>query len=486
MQAQIRVNPDAGKPPSKRRKLQPLLPTAVVDERQFPSQRYPEQMRHAMANFVHQFLQPGTQERVWADEGRAHLINFTQFRRRDKQSPIAPADAAMCAMYPSSFAKRAESTRHEALRKWFVHIRSPADCGGGSGSAHDLPRKREPCTALQLEDWRFCKRALLQWRWEDDDGRSRRHHHGLRHAYEVNDEAGQCGDERAGAAADELQRILSISKSLSFDNLTAAVMAHWHLQWATEQFHEPRTADKHWVHAQRYLSQQPVLEYYRSGGKKPQNASDCKKVVVRAHNPEYRPLSSSQLRKQASAGAAAPAPERTHARVPDTRELQPAITQAVDARGNAKFNDEQLLYDDSKEQITASVDGFSVWLQTDDGMVGYPVCVEEGEQLATLRCPKKAPRKELDKNYYMAITLAGYGVLETALIKSGSKERSGSYRGESKYWFERIVDLQLNFAGEPNAVEKRQKLQEELAAQTWEVRTSYNVILNKAQYMVLQ
>ena len=38
-------------------------------------------------------------------------------------------------------------------------------------------------------------------------------------------------------------------------------------------------------------------------------------------------------------------------------------------------------------------------------------------------------------------------MLETALIKSGSKERSGSYRGDSKYWFERIVELQLNFAG---------------------------------------
>ena len=128
-------------PPSKGRKLQPLLPTAVVDERTFASQRYPDQMRHAMADLVHQHLQPGTQERMWADEGRAHLINFTQFRGRDKQSPIALVDVAMCAMYPSSFGKRVESTRHEALRKWFVHIRScpavglvwlvPAHCGPG-------------------------------------------------------------------------------------------------------------------------------------------------------------------------------------------------------------------------------------------------------------------------------------------------------------------------------------------------------------------
>ena len=467
LQAQIRVNPDAGKPPSKRRKLQPLLPTAVVDERTFASQRYRDQMRHAMANLVHQHLQPGTQERVWADEGRAHLINFTQFRGRDKQSPIAPADVAMCAMYPSSFGKRAESTRHEALRKWFVHIRSPQDCGGGGGSAHDMPRKRQPCTALQLEDWRFCKRALLHWRWLDEDGRSRRHH-GLQHAYEMNDEAGREGNQRAWEDAQELQRILSVSKTLCFGNLTASVMTHWQLQWATEQFHEPRSVEKHWVHAQRYLSLQPVVEYYRSGGADPQNASHCKKVVVRAYNPEYRPFSSSQLRKQASASAA---PARTPSGVPDTRALPTEIKQREDARGNAKFVDERLLYDDSKEQIIASVDGFSVWLEADDGMVGYSVCVEEGEQLATLRCPKKAPRKELDKNYYMAITLPGYGALETALIKSGSKERSSSYRDDSKYWFERIVELELNFAGEPDAVQKRQALQDELSARTWEVCT---------------
>ena len=127
--------------------------------------------------------------------------------------------SAMCAMYPSSFGKRAESTRHEALRKWFVHIRSPQDCGGGGGSAHDMPRKRQPCTALQLEDWRFCKRALLHWRWLDEDGRSRRHH-GLQHAYEMNDEAGREGNQRAWEDAQELQRLLSVSKTLCFGNLT--------------------------------------------------------------------------------------------------------------------------------------------------------------------------------------------------------------------------------------------------------------------------
>ena len=95
-----------------------------------------------MATFVHQHLRPGTQERIWGDEGSAHLINFTQFRGRDKESPIAPPDVAMCAIYPSSFGKRPESTRHETLRKQFVHIRSPRYCGGGGGgggSAHDMP-----------------------------------------------------------------------------------------------------------------------------------------------------------------------------------------------------------------------------------------------------------------------------------------------------------------------------------------------------------
>ena len=97
------------------------------------------------------------------------------------------------------------------------------------------------------------------------------------------------------------------------------------------------------------------------------------------------------------------APARTPFGVPDTRALPTEVRQRLDARGHANFVDEGLLYDDSKEQITASVDGFSVWLEADDGMVGYSVCVE-GEQLATLRCPKKVPRKLLDKNYHVADT----------------------------------------------------------------------------------
>ena len=70
-----------------------------------------------------------------------------------------------------------------------------------------------------------------------------------------------------------------------------------------------------------------------------------------------------------------------------------------------------------------------------------------------------APRKELDEKYNMAITLSGYGAIETALIKSGSKECSDSYHGGSNYRFEGIVEL--DFAGEPDAVQKRQVLRDD-------------------------
>ena len=128
VQAHIRRSPDADKPPSKRRKLQPLQPTPFVDSRRLGTKRYPKIMRRAMADLVHQYLPQGSQERAWADEGHAHLINFEQYRRRNHQSPIAAADRDMCARYPESFAARAPTTRYDALRTWFVHIRSPVAC----------------------------------------------------------------------------------------------------------------------------------------------------------------------------------------------------------------------------------------------------------------------------------------------------------------------------------------------------------------------
>ena len=461
MQALIRTNPDAGKPPSKRRKLQPLQHTPVVDTRARVLKRYPEEMRHTMAHLVHAYLRVGSQERAWADEGRAHLIDFAQYRRRNHQSPIAAADRAMCERHPESFAKRADSSRHEALRKWFVHIRSPVSNGGGAGSAQDLPRQVTPGKDMQAADWEYCRTALIDWHWQDEDKRERRYH-GLQHAVDTLEDA---ADAQSVAKADELRRIRKLSKTRSFDNLTACVMAHCCLSWATEQFHEPRTAAPHYTHAKRYLSKAPVLEYYRSKKKDPQNPHPCKIVKVRKHNPAFEPPMSSQQRRKERTRAPPKAKQlRTRAR-------QPELEQQRDKKGNAKFLDHEMLYDDSKEQITASVDGFSIWMHPEDAMIGYRVCVREGEQLSTLKKPKRPTRLNQDKNYYMCITLPGYGVLDTALMKSGSKERSGSERGGSKYWFERIVEQELGFGSGPQAERLRQRLQDDLIATNWTVRS---------------
>ena len=475
MQAQVRLNPDASKPPSKRRKLQPLQPTVLVDKRALFTKRYTETMRHTMADLVHQYLPLGSEERALADEGRAHLIDFQQYRRRNQQSPIAAADRDMCARYPESFASRAVSTRHETLRKWFVHIRSPTHAGGGDGSARDLPRHAQPGKHLQPEDWEYCERVLLHWRWQDESGRRRRYR-GLQHAFDMKSDA---DDEQSQADAEKLADILKRSKARGYENLTACVMLHCRLSWATEQFHEPRKAVPHYIHARRYLSKEPVLEYYRSKEANPDQAHRCKVVKVRLPNAAYQLGSSSQQRKRnqntAAPVAAVPDP------LPSTRLLQSDIEQRLDRRKVSKFVDHDMLYDDSKEQITASVDGFSVWLQPDDSEVGHKVCVAEGEQLPTLRIPKKTPRKNQDKNYYMCITLAGYGALDTALMQSGSKERSGTDRGSSKYWFERIVEMGLNFKGHPQAEQMRRELQERLAATTWTVRVPMHTSITLRQ-----
>ena len=144
-------------------------------------------------------------------------------------------------------------------------------------------------------------------------------------------------------------------------------------------------------------AKRPVLEYHRSKEADPQLAHRCKVVKVRMLNPAYKAGSSSQQRKQRAAAPGA----RVPASLLDTRWLPCDIEQRTDRRKVTKFVDHDMKYDDSKEQITASVDGFSVWLQPDDDLVGNKVCVAEGEQLDTVKRPEKKFRSKQDKNYYM-------------------------------------------------------------------------------------
>jgi hypothetical protein len=70
-----------------------------------------------------------------------------------------------------------------------------------------------------------------------------------------------------------------------------------------------------------------------------------------------------------------------------------------------------------------------------------------------------------DKLYYMAITLPGYGILAIALLQSGSHLRSGTERGDCKFWYERINELELYHEDE----EARKKLERELRARKFRV-----------------
>ena len=66
----------------------------------------------------------------------------------------------------------------------------------------------------------------------------------------------------------------------------------------------------------------------------------------------------------------------------------------------------------------------------------------------------------------MCITLPGYGVPTSALVSSGSKMRSGTARGKTNYWLERINELKLVYSDEQRHLE----LEQDLKQRTWPVR----------------
>lgn len=188
------------------------------------------------------------------------------------------------------------------------------------------------------------------------------------------------------------------------------------------------------------------------------DASDTKVVKVMPFNPRYDARSGARTRPP----SVYPPDDLRHP-------AQSRYAVRKDERGNFNFlPPRRLFYDDSKEQITACVDGFSVWLQADSVKdTGRRVPVQDGEQLETLRSVQpEVDRKDRDKLYYMAITFPGYGVLDTALMSSGTKLRSKTPRGTAKFWFERIDELRLWSSNR----QQRLQLQERLKATTWQVQ----------------
>lgn len=149
------------------------------------------------------------------------------------------------------------------------------------------------------------------------------------------------------------------------------------------------------------------------------------------------------------------------------------LAQHTDSKLRRKFLPAQeMRYDASKDQITACIDGYSQWLAPPkqiaaDKEQGYRIAVAADElQPTLLQHQVDTSTDKQDKLYFMCITLPGYGVLTSALMSSGSKMRSGTARGKTKFWFERINELKLVYSDEQSRLE----LEQELKQRTWPVR----------------
>jgi hypothetical protein len=70
-----------------------------------------------------------------------------------------------------------------------------------------------------------------------------------------------------------------------------------------------------------------------------------------------------------------------------------------------------------------------------------------------LEAPAEAAEPSLEKQYYMVLTLSGFGVLAVVALKSGSKCLQDE--GEIVYWFDRLVELGIGTEKEQNMLRKK-------------------------------
>lgn len=92
-------------------------------------------------------------------------------------------------------------------------------------------------------------------------------------------------------------------------------------------------------------------------------------------------------------------------------------------------------------------------------MVDTITCAVQPEEIEEFYNRTPEPNAtQIEKHYYLVITLAGHGILACEALRSGS--RNVKQPGNMVYWFDRLVELGIGTA----------ELEAELRARVWKVR----------------
>lgn len=131
----------------------------------------------------------------------------------------------------------------------------------------------------------------------------------------------------------------------------------------------------------------------------------------------------------------------------------PATRTGQQMAASATKEYKQLRYDPSMLYITAQCDGLTIVLDHSKLGPRYTYHLHGSLRAPVLDKDQKKSGPEAEKFYYMIITMAGFGVVEVALMHSGSRIKKGN-EGKIKYWFERLVELGIGSADDEEAVKK--------------------------------
>jgi hypothetical protein len=427
--------------------------------------------RHILAETVHAYLPVGSEDRALADACVAWQIDWRKYRSRAQRSPIAAADKELCKRYPLLWAPRHENSRHELLRTWFVTLRS-IQPDAREDAAKD--ERRMPVVGAELADeqWERLEHALVCARYSEayTDGQRRLHRRrrftGLSH---YRDHQAEQAAKHTPGAQEKLADIADLfekSKARTWAALDAAVTEKFDLVWEREKFHELREEQKHQVHAQRAVGDAPVLEYHRSNKKDPRLAPEEQNgryvVTVQLRNPRYNGTPAIKLPPPQASKAA-------QAAWGDPRNAE--YKQQMDKNHQLKYmRPVPLLYDLSMLQITMQGDGFTKWTHIDQKKhnskpEGNLVARRRNELLETVACAKARASYNKEKHYYMALSMAGYGIIRIALMHSGSEVSEGSI---VPFWTSQIAELGLG--GEyATTYTQRKALELKLQNNSWKV-----------------